>query len=235
MCLDEASSVCNPKELSHDSSNKARIFTIAEHAKRVKLLRAKRELRLRRVSKSDAFKVATRTYETFGLGAFATWVSTEHAISAVSDDEVTVMFCGDFCVPNLHTLDDMHSAFVRYVYLFRSLDARGLVFVLFLRVNPRANCEGAQINISEFVQLFNELFPAKQRGVGGAKNENARTRPMPKHVLTHTKTLSSFLKSEANRWTRTRKFPTRNACSISTAGRIIFACTKGERTSAIRR
>ena len=117
MCLDEASSVCNPKELSHDSSNKARIFTIAEHAKRVKLLRAKRELRLRRVSKSDAFKEATRTYETFGLGAFATWVSTEHAISAVSDDEVTVMFCGDFCVPNLHTLDDMHSAFVRFVFV----------------------------------------------------------------------------------------------------------------------
>jgi len=113
ICLDEASSVCNPKELSHDSNDKARIFTIAEHAKRVKLLRAKRELRLRRVSKSDAFKEATRTYETFGLGAFATWVSTEHAISAVSDDEVTVMFCGDFCVPNLHTLDDMHSAFVR--------------------------------------------------------------------------------------------------------------------------
>ena len=116
ICLDEASSVCNPKELSHDSSNKARIFTIAEHVKRVKLLRAKRELRLRRVSKSDAFKEATRTYETFGLGAFATWVSTEHAISAVSDDEVTVMFCGDFCVPNLHALDDMHSAFVRFVF-----------------------------------------------------------------------------------------------------------------------
>ena len=132
ICLDEASSVCNPKELSHDSSNKARIFTIAEHAKRVKLLRAKRELRLRRVSKSDAFKEATRTYETFGLGAFATWVSTEHAISAVSDDEVTVMFCGDFCVPNLHTLDDMHSAFVRFVFFFF------LFFFVFFVCNVRA-------------------------------------------------------------------------------------------------
>ena len=132
MCLDEASSVCNPKELSHDSSNKARIFTIAEHAKRVKLLRAKRELRLRRVSKSDAFKEATRTYETFGLGAFATWVSTEHAISAVSDDEVTVMFCGDFCVPNLHTLDDMHSAFVRFVFVLL------FFFFVFFVCNVRA-------------------------------------------------------------------------------------------------
>ena len=132
ICLDEASSVCNPKELSHDSSNKARIFTIAEHAKRVKLLRAKRELRLRRVSKSDAFKEATRTYETFGLGAFATWVSTEHAISAVSDDEVTVMFCGDFCVPNLHTLDDMHSAFVRFVFFLL------FFFFVFFVCNVRA-------------------------------------------------------------------------------------------------
>lgn len=179
VCLDDASTVCNPLELSsrENKTDEARVFTLAEHAKRVKLLRAKREQRLKRVSKSDAFKEATRTYETFGLGSFATWVNTEDGISAASDDEVTVMFCGDFCVPNLHTLDDMHSAFVRYVYIFRSLDARVLVFVLFLRVNPRANCEGAQINISEFVQLFNELFPNKQtKWVGEAKNENAHTR-----------------------------------------------------------
>ena len=145
ICLDEASSVCNPKELSHDSSNKARIFTIAEHAKRVKLLRAKRELRLRRVSKSDAFKEATRTYETFGLGAFATWVSTEHAISAVSDDEVTVMFCGDFCVPNLHTLDDMHSAFVRFVFFF-FFSSLSSSFVMFARAEKRCT-DGACENI----------------------------------------------------------------------------------------
>jgi len=231
--------VCNPLELSsrENKTDEARVFTLAEHAKRVKLLRAKREQRLKRVSKSDAFKEATRTYETFGLGSFATWVNTEDGISAASDDEVTVMFCGDFCVPNLHTLDDMHSAFVRYVYLFRSLDARVLVFVLFLRVKPRAYCEGAQINISEFVQLFNELFPGRNKalgGVGGAKTKT-RTPADAETILTRTKTLSSFLKSEANRWTRTRKFPTRNACSISTAGRIIFACTKGERTGAIRR
>jgi hypothetical protein len=145
MCLDEASSVCNPKELSHDSSNKARIFTIAEHAKRVKLLRAKRELRLRRVSKSDAFKEATRTYETFGLGAFATWVSTEHAISAVSDDEVTVMFCGDFCVPNLHTLDDMHSAFVRFVFVLLFVLLLSSSFVMFARAEKRCT-DGVKIS-----------------------------------------------------------------------------------------
>jgi hypothetical protein len=40
---------------------------------------------LKRVSKSDAFKEATRTYETFGLGSFATWVNTEDGISAASD------------------------------------------------------------------------------------------------------------------------------------------------------
>jgi len=115
VCLDDASTVCNPLELSsrENKTDEARVFTLAEHAKRVKLLRAKREQRLKRVSKSDAFKEATRTYETFGLGSFATWVNTEDGISAASDDEVTVMFCGDFCVPNLHTLDDMHSAFVR--------------------------------------------------------------------------------------------------------------------------
>ena len=114
VCLDDASTVCHPVELKDENAGrKAREFTLAEHAKRVKMLHAKREERLKRVSKSDAFKEATRTYETFGLGSFATWVSTEDCISAASDDEVTVMFCGDFCVPNLHTLDDMHSAFVR--------------------------------------------------------------------------------------------------------------------------
>lgn len=179
VCLDDASTVCNPLELSsrENKTDEARVFTLAEHAKRVKLLRAKREQRLKRVSKSDAFKEATRTYETFGLGSFATWVNTEDGISAASDDEVTVMFCGDFCVPNLHTLDDMHSAFVRYVYLFRSLDARGLVFVLFLRVNPRANCEGAQINISEFVQLFNELFPNNKQQSGWGKQKTKTHAP----------------------------------------------------------
>lgn len=114
VCLDDASTVCHPVELKDENAGrKAREFTLAEHAKRVKMLHAKREERLKRVSKSDAFKEATRTYETFGLGSFATWVSTEDCTSAASDDEVTVMFCGDFCVPNLHTLDDMHSAFVR--------------------------------------------------------------------------------------------------------------------------
>ena len=106
VCLDDASTVCHPMELKDENAGrKAREFTLAEHAKR--------EERLKRVSKSDAFKEATRTYETFGLGSFATWVSTEDCISAASDDEVTVMFCGDCCVPNLHTLDGMHSAFVR--------------------------------------------------------------------------------------------------------------------------
>jgi len=45
------------------------------------------------------------------------FVKSSRRRAAVSDDEVTVMFCGDFCVPNLHTLDDMHSAFVRFVFV----------------------------------------------------------------------------------------------------------------------
>ena len=146
ICLDEASSVCNPKELSHDSSNKARIFTIAEHAKRVKLLRAKRELRLRRVSKSDAFKEATRTYETFGLGAFATWVSTEHAISAVSDDEVTVMFCGGFLRAEFAHAG-RHALGLRQVRFFSSFfSSLSSSFVMFARRGKRCT-DGACENI----------------------------------------------------------------------------------------
>ena len=115
VCLDDASCVVHPEELSQDGGKTKpfpRKFTVSGHVLTKQKLERKREQRLRRQAKQDE-EDATRTYETFGLGAFATWSDGEKCLTAACDEHVTVLYSGDFCVPDVHKLDDMHSAYVR--------------------------------------------------------------------------------------------------------------------------
>jgi len=112
-CFDDSSAVLAPEELGSRGS-RIRFQKVGyDEDRRVHVLNQTRNRRLRLAAEDDAWD-APRDTLSFALGSGMTWVENgDVSAAAAKDGSVVVMYKGAFNVPDVHTEEDVHSAYVR--------------------------------------------------------------------------------------------------------------------------